>query len=52
MEKPGSSDAFPKVTGCTPWFFRMSAGSELNCALNNSAPNNKFKKKVYTYMHF
>ena len=44
MEKPVSSDPFPKGTGCTPWFFRMSAGTKLNCAFNNSAPNNNFKK--------
>ena len=25
MEKPGSSAYFPKSTGCTSWFFRMSA---------------------------
>ena len=24
MEKPGSSDHFPKGTGCKSWFFRMS----------------------------
>ena len=45
MEKPGSSDSFPKGTGCTSWFFRMSAGTKLNCAFNNSAPNNNKKNK-------
>ena len=44
MEKPGSSYHFPKGTGCTPWFFRMSAGTKLNCAFNNSALNNNLKK--------
>ena len=29
-----------KGTGYTPWFFRMSAGTKLNCPFNNSAPNN------------
>ena len=46
-KKTGSSDPFPKGTGCTPWFFRMSAGTKLNCAFNNSSPNNNknIKKK-------
>ena len=32
MEKTGSSDHFPKGTGCKSWFFRMST------ALNWIAP--------------
>ena len=40
-EKPGSFDHFPKGTGCTPWFFRTSADTKLNCAFNNSGLNNK-----------
>ena len=43
MKKPGSSEPFPKGTGCTPLFFRMFAGTKLNCALNNSSPNNNKK---------
>ena len=43
MEKPQSSVHFPKRTGCTLWFFRMSAGTKLNCAFNNSGPNSKQK---------
>ena len=49
MEKPGSFDHFPKGTGCTPWFFRLSADTKLNCAFNNSGLNSKKKnnnKKV------
>ena len=48
MKKSGSYDPFPKGTGCTPWFFRMSASTKLNCAFKNSSPNNnkKNKKKV------
>ena len=37
-EKPGSSDPFPKGKGCTPWFFKMSASTEINCVFNNSSP--------------
>ena len=44
MNKPRSSDPFPKGTGCTPWFFRMSAGTKLNYAFHNSSPNNNFKE--------
>ena len=29
MKKPGSFDHFPKGTGCTPWFFRISADTKL-----------------------
>ena len=43
MEKPGSFDHFPKWTGCTPWFFRISADTKLNCAFNNSGLNSKEK---------
>ena len=55
MKKPGRSAHFPKGTGCTPWFFRMSAGTKLNCAFNNSSLNSKKKNlnfaffKGYTY---
>ena len=55
MEKPGSSDPFPKGTGCTPWFFRMFAGTKLKCAFNNSSPYNNFqknKKKSPTFAFF
>ena len=44
MEKPGSFDHFPKGTGCTPWFFRISADTKLNCAFNNSGLNSNKKK--------
>jgi hypothetical protein len=43
MEKPGSSAHFPERTGCTQWFLRMSAGTKLNCAFNNSSLNSKKK---------
>ena len=43
-ENPGSSAHFPKRTGCTPWFFRMSAGTKLNCVFNDCSPNSKEKK--------
>ena len=43
MNKPGSSAHFPKRIGCMPWFFRMSAGTKLNCAFNNSGLNSKKK---------
>ena len=48
MEKQGRFDYFPKGTGCTPWFFRISADTKLNCAFNNSSLNRKkkLKKKV------
>ena len=45
MEKPGSSAHVPKRTVCTPWFFRMSAGAKLNCALTKSGLNSKKKCK-------
>ena len=45
MEKPGSSAHFSKRTGCTPWFFRMSAGTKLSCAFNNSSLNRTKKEK-------
>ena len=45
MGKPGSFDHFPKGTGCTPWFFRISADTKLNWAFNNSGLNSKKKKK-------
>ena len=50
MEKQGSSAHFPKRTGCTPWFFRMSAGTKINCAFNNSHPNgekNEMKQQEF-----
>ena len=43
MEKPGSFHHIPKGTGCTPWFFRISADNKLNCAFNNSDLNSKKK---------
>ena len=50
MEKPGSSDPFPKGKGCTPWFFRMSGGTKLNCAL---LKNNKKKfRKNQNFAYF
>ena len=45
MEKPGSSDHFPKGTECMPWFFRISAGTKLNFAFYNSSPNSKKYKR-------
>ena len=41
MEKQGSFDHFPKGTGCTPWFFRISADTKLNWTFNNSGLNGK-----------
>ena len=46
MEKPGSFDHFPKGTGCTPCFFRISADTKLNCAFNNSSLNSNKKKLI------
>ena len=43
-KKTGSSDDFPKRTGCTPWFFRMSTGTKLKLALDY-APT-LLKKKI------
>ena len=45
MEKPESFDHFPKGTECTPWFFRISADTKLNCAFNNSGLNSRKKIK-------
>ena len=45
MEKPGRSGHFHEGTGCKSWFFRMSAGTKLKCAFNNSSPNSKKKIK-------
>ena len=44
MKKPGRSEDFPQGTGCTSWFFIMSAGTKLNCAFKLSSANNKIKK--------
>ena len=54
MQKPGSSAHFPKRTGCTPWFYRMSAGTKLNCAFNNSGLNStkKLNKKMIFFCIF
>ena len=54
MEKPGSFDHFHKGTGCTPWFFRISADTKLNGAFNNSGLNSKKKinKKVQNFALF
>ena len=52
MEKQGSSDPFPKGTGFTPWFLRMSAGTKLNCAFDNSYPNNNIKNKEKVKRNF
>ena len=49
MQKPGSLDRFPKGPGYTPWFFKMSVGTKLNSAFNNSYPNSK-KKYFYGYI--
>ena len=35
----------PNVIHMVPWFFRMSAGTKLNCAFNNSGLNSKKKIK-------
>ena len=40
MESSGSSDPFPKGTGCTLWFFRMPSSIKLICAFNNSPLKN------------
>jgi hypothetical protein len=54
LKKPGSSAHFPKMTGCTPWFFRMSAGTKFNCAFNNSGLNSekKIKQKSQKFAFF
>ena len=53
MEKPGSFDHFPKGTGCTPCFFRISADTKLNCAFNNSSLDSKKKiNKKINILHF
>ena len=54
MEKPGSFDHFPKETECTPWFFRISADTKLNCAFNNSGINSKKNnnKKSHNFAFF
>ena len=49
--KTESSAHFPRRAGCTPWFFRMSVGTKLNCALNNSGTNS-FKKFNKTKLNF
>ena len=46
MEKTGSFANVPKRTGCTPWFFRMSVGTKLNCAFTNSGLNRTKKNKI------
>ena len=45
-QRYGSSDHFPNGTGCTPRFFRMSAGTKLNCTFNYSSRNEITKQKV------
>jgi hypothetical protein len=45
MKKPGNSAHLPKRTGCTLWFFRISASTKLNCAFNNSGLNSEEKIK-------
>ena len=30
---------FPKGTGCTPWFFRISADTKLSCAFRLNSAN-------------
>ena len=51
-KKPGSFDHFPKGTGCTPCFFRISADTKLNGAFNNSSLNSKKKKKKSKFCIF
>ena len=46
IEQSGRSDHFPEGTECTPWFFVMSAGTKLKCALKLSSPN--IKKQIKT----
>ena len=41
MQKQGRFDHFNEDTGCKSWFFRMSVGTKLKCALNNTSPNSK-----------
>ena len=36
----GSSDPFPKGTGCTLWFFRMPFSIKLICAFDNTPLKN------------
>ena len=40
-KKTGRYDHFPKGTACTSWFLRMSTGTKLKCAFNNSSPNSE-----------
>ena len=46
MGKSGRSEEFPQWTGCTFWFFIMSAGNKLNCAFILSSGNNINNKKL------
>ena len=46
MEKPGKFDHFPEGTGCTLWFFIMSAGTKLKSAISLSSHNNEKKKNI------
>ena len=41
MQKPGIFDHFPEETVCKSWFFRVSAGTNLKWAFNDSSPNSK-----------
>ena len=49
IEKPGSSAEDRRTgqedrrTGCTPWFYSMSASTKINCAFNNIDLNSKKK---------
>ena len=45
MEKPRTSKDFPQGTGCTSWFFIMSAGTTLKCAFKLSSTKNYKKNK-------
>ena len=43
-EITGGYDHFPEWTGCKSWFFIISAGTKLKCAIKFHSPNCNFKK--------
>ena len=51
MQKQGRFDHFNEDTGCKSWFFRMSVGTKLKCALNNTSPNSKNTQPKTKKMH-
>ena len=52
MKKPGISDHFPQGTGCMSSFFKISAGTKLKCAFNNTSPNSRRKPKNFFFKEY